>query len=109
MFNGYRYFIYICEEAVHPGRCAELALLDEEDCILHWFGVREEQCWMLGFPQKRILGFNGHSYGQGFQLAWGPKSAARFEFAGMEPHRNEFSSLDGIYCVTNSWRVLRGI
>ena len=42
VFDGYWYFVYVCEEAIHPGRCAELALLDEEDCVLHWLRVREE-------------------------------------------------------------------
>ena len=66
VFDGDRYFVYVCEETIHSGRSAELALLDEEDCILHWLGVREEQYWVLGLSEQRIFGLDGYSDGQGF-------------------------------------------
>ena len=64
---------------------------------------------MLGLPQQRVFCLDGYGDGQSLQFAWRPKSAAWFEFAGMESDWRELSSLDGVHRVTDTGRILRGI
>ena len=109
VFDRYRNLIDVRQETVHSGRRRKFSPFDQFDSLLNRFAIWEHHDRKLGLTQKRIFGFNGSSYGHGFNLTTRPLPTLVTELGGMISHWNQFLVFDCEQGVSYPWLIASSV